>query len=235
MTRLSLIAAAVLASTSGGWAAETAPAGEASTKPGASATNEGKGGASAKHAAAADPSAAHLPADMARTLAKAGFTDVDVLPDSILVRAKDKDGNPVAMVLNPRSMTEIITLDPHAGSAAAGNGAAPLRGSGTFVTVLPTERLATSLIGLALTDRHGGKLGVIKDLAVDHGGVHAYIVGVGGLFGIGDRYVAVAPGALHLTFDPAAKIYRASIDATVDQLKAAPEFRYDAVAGSGHD
>ena len=170
-----------------------------------------------------------LSADMAATLRKAGFTDLQILPNSVFVRAKDKAGNPVAMVLNPGSMTEVVTLDPHAGTAAAGNGApAPLTGSGTFATILPTERLASSLIGTAVIDTAGESIGTIKDIAVDHGGVHAYIIGVGGLFGIGDRYVAVTPGAVAL--DKTAGGYRATMSATIDQLKAAPEFKYDDVA-----
>jgi hypothetical protein len=167
-----------------------------------------------------------LSADMAATLGRAGFTDLQVLPNSVFVRAKDRNGNPVAMVLDPKSMTEVVTLDPHTGSAASGNGA-PLTGTGTFVTVLPTERLASALIGTNVANGAGDKIGTVRDLVVDHGGVHAYVIGVGGLFGIGDRYVAVAPGALALSADPAGKGYRATMNATLDQLKGAPEFRFE--------
>ena len=170
-----------------------------------------------------------LSGDMAATLRKAGFTDLEVMPNSVFVRAKDKAGNPVAMVLNPRSMTEIVTLDPHTGSAAAGNGA-PLTGSATFATILPTEKLASAMIGVTVVDTAGNKIGTVKDMAIDHSGVHAYIVGVGGIFGIGDRYVAVTPGALTLSFDTTAKAYRASMSATTDQLKAAPEFKFEDLA-----
>ena len=34
-------------------------------------------------------------------LAKAGFTDITIMPSSFLVRAKDSQGNPVMMVINP--------------------------------------------------------------------------------------------------------------------------------------
>ena len=172
-----------------------------------------------------------LSADMASVLRKAGFTDLQVMPNSVFVRGKDKAGHPVAMVLNPGSMTEVVTLDPHAGTAAAGNGMpATLTGSGTFATILPSERLASSLLGVAVTNTAGDKVGTIKDMAIDHSGVHAYIVGVGGLFGIGDRYVAVTPGALSLAFDQTARTYRATMRATVDQLKDAPEFRFQDLA-----
>jgi hypothetical protein len=47
-------------------------------------------------------------------LTKAGFTDVKVMPESFLVRAKDPKGNPVMMVINPDSFTEVTTISPNA-------------------------------------------------------------------------------------------------------------------------
>jgi hypothetical protein len=38
----------------------------------------------------------------------AGFTDIRVMPESFLVRAKDKRGRPVMMVINPDSVAEVI-------------------------------------------------------------------------------------------------------------------------------
>lgn len=43
-------------------------------------------------------------------LKKAGFTDINVMPTSFLVRAKDQSGNPVIMVINPDSFTEVTGL-----------------------------------------------------------------------------------------------------------------------------
>ena len=39
-------------------------------------------------------------------LTKAGFTDITIMPSSFLVRAKDSQGNPVMMVINPDNFTE---------------------------------------------------------------------------------------------------------------------------------
>ena len=191
-------------------------------------------------AAAADKTKAardgELSADMASTLRKAGFTDLQIMPNSVFVRGKDKAGNPVAMVLNPGSMTEVVTLDPHSGSAAGGDGTAsdgtagtraPLTGSVALATVLPGERLASTLIGLTVHDAADGTLGTINDLAIDHDGVQAYILAVGGVLGLGDRYVAVTPAALTITYDGTANSYRAAMNATADQLTAAPDFTYE--------
>lgn len=236
MKSLPLLAAALLSLPASGIAAE--PGTPSPAKPQADATpanttppaGTGPAKPAEKSLAKADRDG-QLSADMKQTLTKAGFTDLQVLPNSVFVRGKDKAGHPVAMVLNPGSMTEMVTLDPHAGSAAGGNGggetAAPLTGSGTFVTVLPGEKLASALVGVPITNEGGDKVGTIKDIAIDHRGIHAYIVGVGGIFGIGDRYVAVAPGALALVYDATAKGYKATMHATADQLKAAPEFRFD--------
>ena len=49
-------------------------------------------------------------------LSQAGFTDIQVMPSSFLVRAKDKAGHPVMMVINPDSVTEIATVGKPAAS-----------------------------------------------------------------------------------------------------------------------
>ena len=43
-------------------------------------------------------------------LSQAGFTDIQVMPSSFLVRAKDKAGHPIMMVINPDSVTEIANI-----------------------------------------------------------------------------------------------------------------------------
>ncbi len=39
-----------------------------------------------------------------RDLMDAGFKDIQILADSFVVQAKDKDGNPVVMTLSPNSI-----------------------------------------------------------------------------------------------------------------------------------
>jgi hypothetical protein len=53
-------------------------------------------------------------------LSQAGYTDIKIMPESFLVRAKDKRGNPVMMVINPDSITTISEDNPH-GSATTGS------------------------------------------------------------------------------------------------------------------
>jgi hypothetical protein len=45
-------------------------------------------------------------------LEQAGFSDIKIMPQSFLVRAKDKSGNPVMMVINPDS---VLAVTEHKG------------------------------------------------------------------------------------------------------------------------
>lgn len=57
-----------------------------------------------------------------RNLAEAGFSDIKVMPESFLVRAKDKSGNPVMMIINPDSVTAVTAMNGgngNSGSSAA--------------------------------------------------------------------------------------------------------------------
>ena len=45
-----------------------------------------------------------------KNLQDSGFTDIRIMPESFLVRAKDKDGNPVMMLINPNSITAVTDV-----------------------------------------------------------------------------------------------------------------------------
>ena len=57
-------------------------------------------------------------------LKAAGFTDIKIMPESFLVRAKDKSGNPVMMVINPDSITA-VTEETSKPNAPSTTGSAP--------------------------------------------------------------------------------------------------------------
>jgi hypothetical protein len=50
---------------------------------------------------------AHVGQKLRDDLAKAGFTNITIMPSSFLVRAKDSEGNPVMMIINPDSLTQV--------------------------------------------------------------------------------------------------------------------------------
>ena len=67
-----------------------------------------------------DPDGLHMRDQVRDDLTKAGFSDVKVMPESFLVRAKDPKGNPVMMVINPDSFTEVTTISNGANPNAPG-------------------------------------------------------------------------------------------------------------------
>lgn len=66
---------------------------------------------------------------MKHDLQQAGFTDVKIMPESFLIRARDKEGRPVMMVVNPDSVVAMTKLGGpskmanSANSGGSGNGA----------------------------------------------------------------------------------------------------------------
>ncbi len=173
--------------------------------------------------ATAAPAAASKESLRQQTMAdmqKAGFTDVRVRPDSFLVQAKDKNGTPVTMLIDPDSVTEIVGAD---GMPAGSNAGAA---GGNFTTVPAADMLSSKVVGTDVYNTAKQDIGTIKDLAYSGTGIKAYIVGVGGFLGMGDHYVAVSPSAINVTYDASAKTWHATMNTTADQLKAAPEFKY---------
>jgi hypothetical protein len=55
-------------------------------------------------------------------LTKAGFTDIKIMPESFLVRAKDSKGNPVMMMINPDSVTTVTDVSAPKSTSQKMNG-----------------------------------------------------------------------------------------------------------------
>jgi hypothetical protein len=159
--------------------------------------------------------------EMADSLKKAGFTDVKVVPDSFFVQAKDKSGNPVAMLINPNSMTELVGATTQADAATPGS-----QNGGTFVSSTEGDMLSSKLIGADVHNSTKQDIGTIKDVAMKGGMVQAYVLSVGGFLGMGDHYVAVAPSALTIQYDAASKTTHATMNATQAELRSAPSFQF---------
>lgn len=119
---------------------------------------------------------------------------------------------------------------PAAASASApmstANANASMGTEGMFANIPPQEELSSKVVGLEVYNSANKDLGKIKDIAFDQSGVKAYIVSVGGFLGMGDHYVAVNPSAVNISYDSQAKKWRAAMNTDVDQLKAAPEYKY---------
>jgi hypothetical protein len=73
---------------------------------------------------------AQVPQEIKQKLSADGFTNVQVVPGSYLVSAKDKNGDPVMMVIGPHSMT-ILTELPKSNSSTTGSSTSSSGQSGT--------------------------------------------------------------------------------------------------------
>ena len=62
--------------------------------------------------------ARNLPQEIRDRLQAEGFKDVEVIPNSFIVSAKDKDGNPVMMLIGPDGTTVVKRSKPENPSTA---------------------------------------------------------------------------------------------------------------------
>ena len=96
-----------------------------------------------------------------------------------------------------------------------------------FIQVLNTDMLSSNVVGLDVYNGQKDKIGKIQDVAFNASKqVTGYILSVGGFLGMGTHYVAVNPTAVMVTYDAENKTWRATMNATKDQLKSASEFKY---------
>lgn len=96
-----------------------------------------------------------------------------------------------------------------------------------FIQPPSTDMLSSNVVGLDIYNSQNDKIGKIQDVAFDPSKqVAGYILSVGGFLGMGAHYVAVNPSSLNIAYDAQNKVWRASMNATKDQLKSAPEFKY---------
>ncbi len=105
---------------------------------------------------------------------------------------------------------------------------APMPSKGPdFISAPQSAMLSSNLIGLDVRNGERKDVGKIHDVVVNEdNSIKGYVVSVGGFLGMGTHYVAVDPASLAITYDADARVWRATMNATKDQLKAAPEFKY---------
>ncbi len=97
-----------------------------------------------------------------------------------------------------------------------------------FVSVTDTNVLSSNLVGLNVLNAGGETVGEIKDIVLSaENGVGGFVVSVGGFLGIGEHYVVVDPASLTISYDTEGKKWQARMNATAEQLKAAPAFTYE--------
>lgn len=90
----------------------------------------------------------------------------------------------------------------------------------------------SKLMGIRVSNMAGEVIGDINDVLIDKDGkVAAAVIGVGGFLGLGERHAAVPFSSLQLTRD-ASNNPLVRVNLTKDQLKAAPEWKWQAVSAN---
>jgi hypothetical protein len=178
------------------------------------------------NASQANPNQQNMRANIRSMLEKSGYKDIRVAPTSFVIHATDADGNPVMMSISPDSFTEVTDVNDNSG-ATTGSAGGNTSASNTFVSVPNNDELSSKVVGLDIYNTANQDIGQIKDIAMNpNGRPRAYIVSVGGFLGMGEHYVAVNPSAVKVSYNGSEKKWHAAMNATADQLKAAPEFKY---------
>ncbi len=117
------------------------------------------------------------------------------------------------------------TMAP-ANRTQAANEPVPKNGP-NFIQVQSGDMLTSNVVGLDIYNSQNNDIGKIQDIAFDASRkVTGYILSVGGFLGMGTHYVAVDPDAVMVNYDAQNKVWKATMNATKDQLKSAPEFKY---------
>ncbi len=96
-----------------------------------------------------------------------------------------------------------------------------------FIKLGEDAKLNSNVVGLNVFNSEKVEVGEIKDVAVDATGVRAYILSVGGFLGMGTHYVAVVPSQVNVAYMASDKKWHATMNITKEELKAAPEFKYE--------
>ena len=99
------------------------------------------------------------------------------------------------------------------------------KGSHQFVTTQAEDQwLASKFKGTDVMGANNEKIGDVNDVLFDQNGrVLAYVIGVGGFLGIGQKDVALAPNAFRVTNDR--NEMKLMLAMSKDELKNAPEFK----------
>ena len=139
----------------------------------------------------------------------------------------------LAQNATPNNADKMNTAAPAAGTTMGANPATapaaqavPTNGP-NFVNVENTDMLSSNVVGLDIYNGQNNNIGKIQDIAFNASKqMTGYILSVGGFLGMGTHYVAVDPNSVMVQYDANNKTWRATMNATKDQLKSAPEFKY---------
>jgi len=100
-------------------------------------------------------------------------------------------------------------------------------GAPQFITINSNAILSSRLIGLDVQNASGMAMGKIEDIVFEGGQISGIVLSVGEILGVGQRYVAVDPSSISIRYMEGENQWHAAMNADLNQLKSAPEFRYE--------
>jgi sporulation protein YlmC with PRC-barrel domain len=103
----------------------------------------------------------------------------------------------------------------------------PAASAPQFIEIDDDALLSSRLIGLNVQNADGEDLGKIEDVALQGGQLVGVVLSVGEILGDSQRYIAVDPSSISIRYTEGENTWKATLNAKIDQLKAAPEFRYE--------
>ena len=103
----------------------------------------------------------------------------------------------------------------------------PAASAAQFIDIDDDALLSSRLIGLDVQNAGGENLGKIEDMAIEGGQLVGVVLSVGVILGDPQRYVAVDPSSISINYTEGERRWKATLNAKIDQLKVAPEFRYE--------
>jgi sporulation protein YlmC with PRC-barrel domain len=96
-----------------------------------------------------------------------------------------------------------------------------------FITISNNAILSSRLIGLNVQSASGEGMGTIEDVVFEGGQINGIVLSIGEVLGSGQRYVAVDPSAISIRYTEGENKWQATMNADLEQLRSAPEFRYE--------
>jgi sporulation protein YlmC with PRC-barrel domain len=103
----------------------------------------------------------------------------------------------------------------------------PASSAPKFIAISNNAILSSRLVGLNVQSASGESMGKIEDIAFEGGEISGVVLSIGDILGSGQRYVAVDPSAISIRYMEAEGKWQATMNATLEQLRSAPEFRYE--------
>jgi sporulation protein YlmC with PRC-barrel domain len=111
--------------------------------------------------------------------------------------------------------------------AAQAQSTPPAASAPKFIAISNNAILSSRLIGLNVQSATGESMGRIEDVVFEGGQISGVVLAVGEVLGAGQRYVAVDPSGISIRYVEADDKWQATMNASLDQLRSAPEFRYE--------